>query len=72
MDISETVIQQMTNQYRKTHPLMKFVAMDLLHMSFEDNSFTCFLDKGTLDALMSDTKPESVHRAESLFKVCFC
>nr|SVE72826.1 EOG090X02SD [Ceriodaphnia reticulata] len=68
VDISETVIEQMTKEYQKTHPLMTFVAMDLLQMSFAAESFSCFLDKGTLDALMSDTNQESQERAEKLFK----
>lgn len=69
VDISDTVIQQMINQYKKTHPDMKFVAMDLLQMSFEDGLFTCFLDKGTLDALMSDANLDSKERAHKLFGV---
>ncbi len=69
VDISETVIEQMIKQYEKTHPLMKFVAMDLLQMSFDAETFTCFLDKGTLDALMSDTDQDSRERAENMFKV---
>lgn len=69
VDISDTVIQQMTKQYHKTHPDMKFVAMDLLQMSFEAGLFTCFLDKGTLDALMSDADLESKDRAHKMFGV---
>jgi len=48
---------------------MKFMVMDLLQTTFESESFTCFLDKGTLDALMSDKDAESQERAEKLFKV---
>nr|SVE80634.1 EOG090X02SD [Daphnia magna] len=68
VDISETVIEQMTKQYEKTHPLMKFKAMDLLEMTLDAETFSCFLDKGTLDALMSDANQESVERAEKMFK----
>nr|SVE89152.1 EOG090X02SD [Daphnia sinensis] len=68
VDISETVIEQMTKQYEKTHPLMKFVAMDLLEMTLDAETFSCFLDKGTLDALMSDANQESVERAKKMFK----
>ena len=71
VDISETVIEQMIKQYGTTHTQMKFVAMDLLQMSLDAETFTCFLDKGTLDALMSDTDQESRHRAEKMFKVYF-
>lgn len=70
VDISEIVIAQMNAQYTKSHPGMTFLTMDLLDMSFEQESFTCFLDKGTLDALMSDGSKDSVERAEKLFKVC--
>ena len=59
----------MTVQYASSHPLMKFMVMDLLQTTFESESFTCFLDKGTLDALMSDKDAESQERAEKLFKV---
>lgn len=59
----------MTVQYASSHPLMKFMVMDLLQTTFEPESFTCFLDKGTLDALMSDKDAESQERAEKLFKV---
>ena len=69
VDISETVIRQMNEQYSETHPLMKFVAMDLLKMDFADGSFSCFLDKGTLDALMSDASPDSKERAIKMFLV---
>nr|SVE73445.1 EOG090X02SD [Daphnia atkinsoni] len=68
VDISETVIEQMTKQYEKTHPLMKFMAMDLLQMTLGAETFSCFLDKGTLDALMSDANQESQERAEQMFK----
>nr|SVE93507.1 EOG090X02SD [Scapholeberis mucronata] len=68
VDISDTVIQQMNSQYNDTHPLMKFVSMDLLQMTFPDESFTCFLDKGTLDALMSGSDEDSKERALQLFK----
>lgn len=69
VDISSTVIQQMIAQYSKSHPGIQFMAMDLLHMSFDSGSFSCFLDKGTLDALMSDNDSESKSRAEKLFLV---
>ena len=48
---------------------MKFIAMDLLQMDFQPDIFTCFLDKGTLDALMSDKDAESQQRAEKMFQV---
>ena len=37
-------------------------------MDLEDGSFSVVLDKGTLDALMTDDSPEVVEKAHSLFK----
>ena len=69
VDISETVIQQMIKQYSTTHPGIQFMTLDLLKMNFDAETFSCFLDKGTLDALMSDNDSESKSRAENMFKV---
>ena len=69
VDISETVIQQMNKLYSETHPDMKFIAMDLLKLEFSSGSFSCFLDKGTLDALMSENSDESRERAVKMFEV---
>lgn len=53
IDLSNVVIQQMSakNKHRKE---MQFVKMDMLYMDFEDSKFDVVIDKGTLDALMSD------------------
>ena len=69
VDISETVIKQMTELHQHERPQMKFCQMDLLATDFADSSFSCFLDKGTLDALMSDQDLESAERAVKMFKV---
>ena len=37
-------------------------------MDFEEDSFSVVLDKGTLDALMTDESPEVVDKAHALFK----
>uniref|UniRef100_T1HPJ7 Methyltransf_11 domain-containing protein n=2 Tax=Rhodnius prolixus TaxID=13249 RepID=T1HPJ7_RHOPR len=66
IDISNTVIKQMksANQERME---MTFEVMDALDMKFESESFSVVLDKGTLDALMSDDKEESVERVSKYF-----
>ena len=55
IDISDVVISKMQKQY----PEMKWIEMDATKMDFEDNSFDCTIDKGTLDAIMcgKDTVP---------------
>lgn len=53
IDISEIVINQMSAKNRSRKE-MKFIKMDMLNMDFENEKFDVVLDKGTLDALMSD------------------
>lgn len=45
------------NKHRKD---MQFLKMDMLQMDFEDGSFEIVADKGTLDALMSDTSEKVI------------
>ncbi|XP_047469133.1 eEF1A lysine and N-terminal methyltransferase-like [Penaeus chinensis] len=66
-DISEIVIRQMQEKYNLRCPEMKWVQMDLTASSFEDGEFSCVLDKGTLDALMTDSSPEVVEMINKYF-----
>lgn len=64
IDISEVVIKQMTKTYRNREGC-KWIQMDATSMSFDDQSFSVVLDKGTLDAMMSeesDTLHEMVQK----------
>lgn len=51
IDISEVVIEQMKKTHRN---IGEWIQMDATKMSFEDESHTVILDKGTLDAMMSE------------------
>jgi hypothetical protein len=53
IDLSEVVINQMSLKNR-SRTGMTFLKMDMLNMEFDDASFDVVVDKGTLDALMSD------------------
>ncbi|CAF0861776.1 unnamed protein product [Brachionus calyciflorus] len=53
IDLSNVVIQQMSAKNRQRKE-MEFLKMDMLQMDFEDSKFDAVIDKGTLDALMSD------------------
>jgi ubiquinone/menaquinone biosynthesis C-methylase UbiE len=53
IDISDVVIDKMKKQF----PDMKWLEMDATKMNFEDNSFDCSIDKGTLDAIMCGNDP---------------
>lgn len=67
VDISHVVIKQMIQINQSKRPDMQFLQMDALNMTFEDGKFNVVLDKGTLDALMSDKTDDSLIRANSYF-----
>lgn len=52
IDISEVVIEQM----KKAHKSCVWKTMDATAMEFKNEDFSVILDKGTLDAMMSDEK----------------
>lgn len=67
IDISDVVIAQM----RQSRPEMTFEKMDVTDMTgFTDQSFTCVLDKGTLDAIFTDDQRDDVIRTvDKMFQV---
>lgn len=55
IDISSVVIEMMRKKYAHV-PQLKYMQMDARDMSFfQDESFDCVIDKGTLDSLMCGT-----------------
>lgn len=54
IDISQLVINQMIELNRAERPAMTYRQMDATKMSFDADSFSVVLDKGTLDALLTD------------------
>ncbi|XP_069121308.1 eEF1A lysine and N-terminal methyltransferase-like [Argopecten irradians] len=67
IDISDTVIRQMTEKNRQSRPDMKFLKMDVKNTDFADGEFAVVLDKGTLDALMVDDSTEVVADIDAMF-----
>lgn len=59
IDISEVVIEQMKKTYRDRETC-KWLTMDATAMEFDNESYSVVLDKGTLDAMMSE-ESESVN-----------
>ncbi|KAL7034409.1 hypothetical protein ACKWTF_007952 [Chironomus riparius] len=51
IDISEVVIEQMKKTHRN---IGEWIQMDATKMTFDDESYSVILDKGTLDAMMSE------------------
>ncbi|XP_071096355.1 eEF1A lysine and N-terminal methyltransferase-like [Haliotis cracherodii] len=67
IDISDTVIRQMTDKNRKQRPNMAFHRMDVTETTFSDGEFSVALDKGTLDALMADSSDAVVATVDKMF-----
>ena len=66
IDISDLVISMMSEQNKQRKELI-FEKMDATCMRYKEASFSVVLDKGTLDALFTDTTPEVVTRVEAMF-----
>ncbi|XP_058793465.1 eEF1A lysine and N-terminal methyltransferase homolog isoform X2 [Phymastichus coffea] len=60
IDLSQVVIKQMLEMNKVKRPDLIFEAMDATKMTYSDGKFSVVLDKGTLDALMSDTNESTI------------
>lgn len=67
MDISEVVVKQMQERSAHLRPKMSYLVMDVLQMNFPDERFQVVLDKGTLDALLTDQEEATLDRAQKMF-----
>ncbi|KAI8427432.1 hypothetical protein MSG28_001976, partial [Choristoneura fumiferana] len=66
IDVSEVAIKQMKN-VNAQRTKMKFICMDALNTSFQNDEFNVVLDKGTLDALMPDDTKETNDTIDKYF-----
>ena len=67
IDISDVVIRQMSAKNKQKRLAMIFTKMDLLHMTYVNTQFDCVLDKGTLDAIFSNTDDKTVQSVDQMF-----
>lgn len=54
IDFSSVVINKMQAENSEKRPTMAWLCMDMLDLSFEDNTFDAVIDKAGMDALMVD------------------
>ena len=67
IDISEIVIRQMALRNRQKRPKMTFAAMDVQRMDYGDSAYDCVIDKGTLDALLTDEEHATLEKVDKMF-----
>lgn len=67
IDISDAVIRQMQEHSGSTRPKMSYLLMDMLQMDFPDAHFQVVLDKGTLDALLTDEEEATIAKVDQMF-----
>ncbi|XP_044527809.1 eEF1A lysine and N-terminal methyltransferase isoform X1 [Gracilinanus agilis] len=66
IDISEVVIKQMKERNASRRPQMSFQQMDMTKMEFPDASFQVVLDKGTLDAILTDEEEKTLEKVDKM------
>lgn len=66
IDISEVVIKQMKERNASRRPQMSFLKMDMTQMEFADASFQVVLDKGTLDAVLTDEEEKTLQQVDRM------
>lgn len=67
IDISPVVIKQMVEANR-SRPEMSWQQMDATAMEFEPDTFSTVIDKGTLDAMLTDASEEVVEKSLAYLK----
>jgi len=67
IDISDLVINQMVIQNKQRSELV-FEKMDVTDLRYQDEEFSVVMDKGTLDALFTDTSKDVVGTVEKMWQ----
>merc|ERR1712060_1018143 len=52
IDISFTVVKQMTEMYKERFPTLVYKQMDVRQLQYHDGTFDCVVDKGTFDSIL--------------------
>ena len=56
IDYSAVVIERMAKKYGDNKDGLRWVQMDMMDMTFEDEVFDAVIDKATMDVIMTDNK----------------
>uniref|UniRef100_A0A8C8BSG1 eEF1A lysine and N-terminal methyltransferase n=1 Tax=Otus sunia TaxID=257818 RepID=A0A8C8BSG1_9STRI len=67
IDVSDAVIRQMQERSGSRRPKMSYMLMDMLQMDFPDAQFQVVLDKGTLDAILTDEEEATLAKVDKMF-----
>ncbi|XP_009570537.1 PREDICTED: methyltransferase-like protein 13, partial [Fulmarus glacialis] len=67
IDISDAVIRQMQERKGSKRPKMRYLLMDMLQMDFPDAHFQVVLDKGTLDAVLTNEEEATLAKVDKMF-----
>lgn len=67
IDLSSVVIKQMKQQHERPRPGLEFKEMDVTKMDFENDKFSCVLDKGTLDAMFTNDSEDVKKKIDEMF-----
>ena len=52
IDISFTVVKQMTEAYKERYPTLVYKQMDVRQLQYQDGTFDAVIDKGTFDSIL--------------------
>ncbi|XP_068095998.1 eEF1A lysine and N-terminal methyltransferase [Hyperolius riggenbachi] len=66
IDVSEVVIRQMNERNADRRPQMTYQLMDATQTSFPESHFQAVLDKGTLDAILTDAEEKTLETVTKL------
>ncbi|XP_065530030.1 eEF1A lysine and N-terminal methyltransferase isoform X2 [Lathamus discolor] len=67
IDINNAVIHQMQERSKSKRPKMSYLLMDVLQLNFPDAHFHVVLDKGTLDAILTDEEEATLDKVDKMF-----
>ena len=71
IDISFTVVKQMTELYKERYPTLVYKQMDVRNLQYEDGTFEAVIDKATFDSILcgDGSGPNAEHMLKQIHRV---